>query len=147
MNYTHQKLIVGLLKAGQDLTKLKRYKKPKIILPGAYPDYGKSIVARRKETPAVAGIRRAISAGTVGAIAGTLIARILSPKTSHVLTGTALGGLAGAIPGYISGRDEALSNYSKLLFLRRLGIRSLGELGASQKIPGAWRKTLRKDMI
>ena len=155
MNLKHQKLIIGLLKAGQDAVeeqlavmagrdkkKSKNKARARILISGAYPDYGKSLVARTKEDPNKAGLSRALGTGAAGAIIGTLIARILSNDPKKILAGTALGGLSGAIPGYISGRDEAISNYTKLLFLRRLGIGSLGELSASQTIPGAWRKTL-----
>jgi hypothetical protein len=72
----------------------------------------------------------------LGAILGALAARLISNKPAAVGTGAALGGVAGAIPGFISGRNEALSDYSRLLFLRRrLNINDPGELEALLRHP------------
>jgi len=128
MNLKHQKLIIGLLKSGQQIVDQKQYKRKQILLRGAYPDYGRSLVARRKEGPEEAGISRAMGTGLTGAILGTLIARIISEKPKTLMAGAGIGGVAGAIPGYISGRDQALSDYSKMLWLRRLGVTSLDEI-------------------
>ena len=51
------------------------------------------------------------------------------------VSSVAQGGVAGAIPGYISGKNEAVSDYSRLLFFRRLGIRRPGELEALLRYP------------
>lgn len=128
MKLEHQRLLIGLLKAGQQIVDKKDYHRKKIILRGAYPDYGRSLVARRKEGPERAGVSRAIGTGITGAILGTLIARIISNKPKALAVGAGLGGIAGAVPGYISGRDQALSDYTKMLWLRRMGIKSLDEL-------------------
>ena len=130
----HQKLIVGLLKTGQQIVDKKQYKRKKILLRGAYPDYGRSMVSRRKKGPEQSGLSRATGTGITGAVLGALIARVISEKPKHMLTGAGIGGLLGAGTGYISGRDEALSNHSKMLWLKRMGVKSLEELPESQDI-------------
>jgi hypothetical protein len=95
----------------------------------AYPDYSKSIVTQYHKSPALAGATRAVGTGTLGAILGALIARLASNKPGAVGTGAAAGGALGAIPGFVSGRNEAESDNSKSRFLRRrMGINEPGEL-------------------
>lgn len=130
MTFNDQKLVIGLLKAGASQTPEQRaaYKrKREPLMPWAYPDYGKSIVSRMKQDPHKAGLLRGAEFGSLGALLGLLAGR-LATRDPMGITAAALGGAAlGGIPGYISGSDEAKSNYSKLLFLRRLGVRTPGE--------------------
>jgi len=155
MNFDDQKVIVGLLKAGQisleQREQLKKYKKKQTpFLPYSYPDFGKSIVTRGKQDPTTAGVARGLGFGSVGAVLGALIARLTSKENvNRNMALSALGGgLLTGVPGYISGSDEAKSNYSKLLFLRRLGIRSKGERMMAIEIPGTTETIMReKDMI
>lgn len=103
----------------------------------AYPDYTKSLVNQRRQDPHEAGKSRAIRTGLTGAVLGALLARLMSDKPGAVLTGAAAGGVAGAIPGYKSGKREAESDYSKILFLRRrMGINEPGEYEALLRHPG-----------
>jgi len=150
MNFNDQKFVVGLLKQGQDSgTKEERAsarqrkkdreayrKKTEPVLGSAYPLYGKSII-RGRRNPGKAGRTRALEFGSVGALLGALAGLIATGKPKHVGLGAALGAVTGGVPGYISGSDEAKSDYSRLLFLRRLGIRSKGEEEAADDIPAA----------
>ena len=82
------------------------------------------------------GVQRALGTGGLGAVLGALAVRLISDKPAVVGAGAALGGIGGAIPGYISGRNEAKSDYSRLLFLRRrLNINDPGELEALLRHP------------
>ena len=102
----------------------------------AYPDYGKSLVHQTKRDPHTAGLLRGIGTGLTGAAAGALIARMLT-KNPLAITGMAglAGGAAGML-GYDSGKREADSDYSRILFLRRkLGINDPGELETLLKNP------------
>jgi len=138
MTFDDQKFIVGLLKQGMTPEERASYKrKAEPFIPGAYPDYGKSIVTRSKKDPHQAGLVRGTQFGTVGAALGALIAKIISDRPSALALGAAGGAALGGIPGYISGSDEAKSDYSKLLFLRRLGVRSKGEERAMTDMPGS----------
>lgn len=100
--------------------------KPKNL---AYPRYDRSLVSQRHKDPMTTGLIRGTETGITGAALGALIARVVSGRAKDVGIGAALGGVVGAIPGYISGNQEAESENSKLLFLRRrLGINEPGEL-------------------
>lgn len=100
--------------------------KPKNL---AYPRYDRSLVSQRHKDPMTTGIIRGTETGITGAALGALIARVVSGRAKDVGIGAALGGVAGSIPGFISGKQEAESENSKLLFLRRrLGINEPGEL-------------------
>jgi hypothetical protein len=104
--------------------------KKKITHAPGYPDYSKSNAA---------GLRRGAVTGVAGAAIGALIGRLLAKKDQGMIptvTGAAIGGLAGAIPGYHSGKEDALSDYSRLLFLRRrLGVNDPGELEVFNRNP------------
>lgn len=98
------------------------------MLEQAYPDYGRSLVSQRKQDPHTAGLVRGATTGTVGAVLAALLARMLTDKPSAVAT-SAMGGAAlGGIPGYLSGKHEAESEYTKALALRRLGINNPAEM-------------------
>lgn len=105
------------------------------MMRAAYPDYGKSLVSQRRKDPHVAGVERGIGTGVTGAVLGALIASVLSRKPGAIATGALAGGALGGIPGYISGRAEAKSDYTKLLALRRLGIQSPGEYEQAMIMP------------
>jgi hypothetical protein len=135
-----------ILKAAQDVEreeepepeekpKKKRKRRKKRMLPAAFPDYAKSLVTQSRRDPTAAGLIRGAGSGALGAVLGALIARIASKDPKIVGGGAAAGGLLGAVPGYMSGRREALSDYSRLLFLRRLGVRRPGELEALVRYP------------
>jgi hypothetical protein len=111
----------------------KKSTKPKFT--HAYPDYSRSIVTQQRQQPHEAGIQRGLGTGSVGAILGALIARLLSDKPSHVAGGAAAGGLLGGIPGYISGSEQAKSDYTKLLALRRSGINTPAEYEQAMTFP------------
>lgn len=107
--------------------------KPKLT--DVYPDYGRSIVSQQKRNPTEAGIRRGLSTAALGAILSALIARTLTNDPRIVGAGALAGGLASSIPGYISGSEEAKSDYTKLLALRRLGIQTPSEYESALKFP------------
>ena len=102
----------------------------------AFPDYSKSLTHQRHRDPAEAGRTRALGTGITGAALGALVARILSDRKGAVAGGALAGGALGAGIGYGSGKSEAESDYSKILFLRRrLGMNEPGEFEALQKHP------------
>ena len=101
----------------------------------AYPDYSKSITGQMKENPTAAGMKRGLGAGALGAILGALATRMLTDDPSKVLMGAGAGGVVGAIPGFSSGKREAESDYSRLLYLRRLGIHHPGQMEVAMKYP------------
>lgn len=123
-----------ILKAAQEKKPEKR-KRQKSDFSAAYPRYDRSLASQMKTDPVQAGVVRGAGTGAVGAILGAVIARIISNRPEVVGGGAVLGGLVGAIPGYRSGKHEALSDYSRLLYLRRLGITRPGELEAATKMP------------
>lgn len=101
----------------------------------AYPDYAKSITGQMKQNPTVAGIQRGAGAGALGAVLGALATRMLSDDPRKVLAGAGLGGVVGAGAGFSSGKREAGSDYSRLLYLRRLGIHHPGQMEVAMKYP------------
>ena len=102
----------------------------------AYPDYSKSLLHQRKKNPVSAGVTRAVGTGITGAALGALIARVLTTNRGALAAGAAAGGAIGGMAGYRSGKNEAESEYSKLLFLRRrLGLNEPGEYEALAKHP------------
>ena len=113
--------------------------KKKITHAPGYQDYSKSLVGQFREDPNAAGLRRGAVTGVAGAAIGALIGRLLAKKDQGMIptvAGAAIGGLAGAIPGYHSGKEDALSDYSRLLFLRRrLGVNDPGELEVFNRNP------------
>lgn len=115
--------------------KKKAKKKKKRVLPSAYPDYAKSLVTQNRRDPMASGLMRGAGTGTLGAILGALVTRIATADPKKVGIGAGAGAALGAVPGFISGRNEALSDYSRLLFLRRLGVRRPGELEALIRYP------------
>lgn len=105
------------------------------MMRAAYPNYGKSLVSQRRRDPQTAGIERGIGTGITGAVLGALIASVLSKKPGHIAAGAVGGGLLAGVPGYISGKAEAESDYTKLLALRRLGIQSPAEYDQAMIFP------------
>lgn len=101
----------------------------------AYPSYSRALITQYKAKPHRAGMVRGLETGALGAILAALAARMVTSNPAAVAGAAGLGGVAGAIPGYHSGKQEALSDYSRLLFLRRLGITRPGELEALLKFP------------
>jgi hypothetical protein len=124
-----------LTKLAQELAKrTPPHRKPATF--SAYPDYSKGLLNQRHQDPGEAGMRRAVGTGITGAALGALVARLISDNKAGIAGGAALGGLAGGVAGYQSGKGEAESDYSKLLFLRRrLGVNEPGEHEALQKHP------------
>lgn len=101
----------------------------------AYPSYSRSLIDQSKTSPRRAGLTRGLETGALGAILSALAARMVTDNPLAVAGAAGVGGLAGAIPGYHSGKQEALSDHTRLLFLRRLGITRPGELEALLKFP------------
>ena len=102
----------------------------------AYPNYAKALITQRHKDPLKSGITRGAQTGLTGAVLGSLIARMVSDRPAAVGAGAALGGVAGALPGYASGVHEANSDNSKMLFLRRrMGVNEPGELDALLQNP------------
>ncbi|MFC1453610.1 hypothetical protein ACFLQL_00330 [Verrucomicrobiota bacterium] len=148
MNDYDNRVILTLLKQGQRKVSIKKKNtRPTLSM---YPDYGKSIVTRLRRDPVTSGLLRGSSIGAVTAVLTALATRLAlgnNASAGKVLAGAGVGGLAGFVPGYVSGSEEAKSDYTKLLFLRRLGIRSLGELGSSQDMPEAARISLQTERM
>jgi len=112
-------------------------------------DYSRSLIPQLKKDPTTAGLKRGLGSGAVGAVLGALITRMLTDDPKLVGGGALAGGLVGAIPGYRSGKQEALGDYSRLLFLRRLGITRPGELEATLRMKGtpAPRKVMEEEAV
>jgi len=105
-----------------------------------YPDYGKSLVSQGKSSPVFGGTMRGLGYGGLGTLLGTGAGKVMDlDKNKTILLGV-LGGLLGGGLGYYSGKREAESDNSKLLFLRRLGINNPGELIAASEYPTLARK-------
>lgn len=123
---------------------LQHHHKPRMV---SYPDYGKSLVAQRHPHPMQEGLQRGAQTAMTGAAIGALIARVLTDNPKAI-AGTAAGmGAAAAIPGFISGRNQARSDYSNLLYLRsRLGISRPGELDALLQNPSVMQSMVDRDV-
>jgi hypothetical protein len=151
--------LASIVKASQDITlppALPRtynfQRKPKHDpLAGSFPAYDKSLLVQLSQDPQAAGRNRALGAGAISAIIAALITRVAAgkyAKNPYVVGGAALGGgIAGAIPGYISGKREAESERSRLLFLRRLGVSRAGELETLMRYPELSGKVTREGTI
>ena len=129
-----------LLKQADEEEKPKPKRVPprrkKRLIAEPFPDYGRSLVSQERGNPVVSGLIRALKYGlTSGAIAsaGTAYASPDEDKARNALIAGIIGSLATGVPAYISGKKEQESNNSRLLFLRRLGIDSPGELEAMNK--------------
>ena len=103
--------------------------------PEPYPDYGRSLVTQMETNPMSAGLLRGAGTGVVGAVLGALIGTLIKKDPRYAAGGAALGGLAGAVPGFISGQRESESEKSKLLALRRMGLQTPGELEFAERFP------------
>ena len=101
----------------------------------AFPEFDRSLVAQFSENPIRAGARRGLGGGALGAVLGALAGRMISDDPKHTGMGAVGGGLLGGGVGFHSGRREAESDRSRLLFLRRLGITRPGELEALLQYP------------
>ena len=101
----------------------------------AYPDYSKSITGQMKQSPTAAGLQRGMGTGALGAILGALATRMMTDDPRMVGAGAGVGGAIGAIPGFSSGKRQAESDYSRLLYLRRLGIHHPGQMEIAMKYP------------
>jgi hypothetical protein len=135
--------LAGVVKFAQEKPLEKRRKEPEYS--AAYPSYSRSLVSQLHEDPASAGRRRGLATGALGAILGALATRIATDRPELVAAGGLGGGLLGAIPGYQSGKQEAQSENSRRLFLRRLGISRPGELEALiRKYPEAEKLVLQE---
>ena len=126
--------------------------KPKRVPPrrhaphmAAYPDYTKSLAHQRYKSPVMAGIERGAQTGVTGAVLGALIARIVTDRLPAVAAGAGIGGLAAAVPGFRAGKQQAESEHSRMLFLRRrLGVNEPGELDALLQHPDAMSSLIQK---
>jgi len=127
--------------------KPKRKKRRRPAFSAAYPSYSRSLVTQLTPKPTRSGVLRGAGTGALGAILGALAARLLTKDPRIVGGGAAAGGLLGAVPGYLSGKREAESEKSRLLFLRRLGISRPGELEALTRYPPAAGRALEEDRI
>lgn len=105
-------------------------------VPNPYPDYDKSIVTQGRGDPTVSGLVRGAGSGLLAAVLTGLAARMATDDKNKVMLASVLGGLAGSVPGFISGSRERESENSKLLSYRRLGIDTPAELELSKQHPG-----------
>ncbi len=113
----------------------------------AYPAYDRALTTQFRRSPHAAGVQRALGTGGLGAILGALATRLVTKNPALIGGGAALGGLATGIPGYQSGRDEAKSDYSRLLFLRRrMGVNDPGELEALLRHPEIAAASIKQGM-
>jgi len=103
--------------------------------PVPYPDYGRSLVTQMETNPLSAGLVRGAGTGALGAVLGALIGTLIKQDPKYLAGGAALGGLAGAIPGFLSGQGESESEKTKLLALRRMGLQTPGELEFAERFP------------
>ena len=102
----------------------------------AYPDYNKSLIQQRHPHPIREGLSRGAKTGALGAAIGALMSRLVTDNPAAVAGTAAATGVASAIPGFISGRNQARSDFSKLLYLRRrAGIKEPGEYDAVLQSP------------
>jgi hypothetical protein len=124
--------LASLVKAAQQLPPPRR-RKP--ASGGAYLDYSKSLRSQSHHNPEQEGGKRAVVTGALGVVLGALAGRMTTGTTSGTLLGGLAGGALTGIPGYMSGKQEAVSENSRLNFLRRMGIRRPGEL-ESLGMPG-----------
>jgi len=141
--------IAGLLKRAQETKKkdAPKAKKKRPTFSAAYPAYSKSMLSQIPNEPRKAGLRRAAGTGSIGAILGAVAARLLSDNPRLVGGAALAGGLATGIPGYMSGKNEAESEHSKLLFLKRLGITRPGELETLLRNPEVADKVMGKGVV
>ena len=112
----------------------------------SYLEYNRSIVSQRKEDPTTKGLIRGAETGAIGAILAAILARIINDNPAIVAGSAGVGGLLAGIPGFISGRDEAISNYSKLLALRREGVNTPLEMNmwdTKKKLPNKLNATFK----
>jgi hypothetical protein len=128
-------------------TKPKRkppVRKPPRKIPAAYPAYDKSVVTQRHGDPGVSGVVRGIGSGALGALLAALAAKAAGQERERVLLAGVLGGITAGVPGFVSGRGERESMNSRLLFLRRLGVQTPGELEAVTRYPQLAQEVTRK---
>ena len=112
-----------------------------------YVDYSKSLAAQLKPNPTAAGIRTATGTGALSALLAALASRLMSDNP-WVVGGSALaGGTLGALSGFESGKNQALSDYSRLLFLRRLGVNRPGELEALRRLGAAGPRVIEEGAV
>ena len=114
-------------------------RRTKRYFPEVFPSYSKSLVSQLHGDPTAAGLTSAMEWGIPGAITGAGIGSAVDSEDR--IRGAVLGALlAGLLTGgaaYVSGKGEQEKENSRLLFLRRLGIDSPGELEAVSKYPEA----------
>ena len=112
----------------------------------AYPDYNKSLIQQRHPHPVQEGAHRAVQTGLSGAALGGLVARMLTQDPKKIGLAAGAAGLASAVPGFVSGHNQAESDYSKLLYLRRrLGVKDPGELDALLQNPELVQQLMPKE--
>jgi hypothetical protein len=100
-----------------------------------FPDYGRSMVTQMETNPISAGLLRGTGSGAVGVVLGALIGKLVKDDPRYIGGGAAAGGIAAAIPGFISGMRESESEKTKLLALRRMGLQTPGELEFAERFP------------
>lgn len=122
-------------KTPEEESKSRTKKKKRKSRKSGYLDYRRSLVAQTRRDPISSGVGRGVTSGTLGAILGALIGRLSSSKPKAVGIGAGAGGVLGGLAGFHSGRRDALKDYSRALFLRRLGINHPGELEALLRYP------------
>jgi len=101
-----------------------------------YVDYSKSLVSQLKPEPVKEGLKGGIGAGITGAALAALIAKSMTDNKKAVAASALLGSLM-AVPGYQAGKHDAQSEYSRLLYLRRLGLNRPGEYETYLQAPEA----------
>jgi len=91
-----------------------------------YVDYSKSLVSQLKPNPIKEGLKSGVGTGLTGAALAGLLAKSMTDNKKAIAASALLGSLLG-IPGYEAGKHDAQSEYSRLLYLRRLGLNRPGE--------------------
>lgn len=128
------KLACAALKCAQLVTQEAAQQPQRERRKGAV-DYGKSLVTQFRPNPRSAGLRGAATGGAIGAALAAVLTRLVTDKPELVGAGTALGGGAGAVIGGRVGREDAETEYTRMLALRRLGFNSPAELMAATRFP------------
>jgi len=153
VNIDELQALASIVKAAQEKDEEKEEKKPKKRRKSsrygeeAYPSYTRSLMRQAAPSPKGLGIQRGLSTGALGAILAALAARLATKDPKLVGGAAALGGVAGGIPGYISGKREAESERSRLRFLERLGITRPGELESALRFPSTIKRVTEEGVV
>jgi hypothetical protein len=145
--------LAGVIKAAQQMPPLPpvvRKRRRSGSGDGAYLDYSKSLRSQTRRNPEAEGAKRALVTGALGTVLGALAGRMMTREgddRKKMLLGALAGGALGGIPGYMSGKQEAVSENTRLNFLRRLGITRPGELESMESYSPEIVADVRRDVI